>query len=958
MATSLVVLLSSPPRSPLGTVSISSSPCLPSPSVLIQRARLTESPRASLLARNAIVGFKSATVLLQDEATRRDREGKPKAIKVTGQEVGNRGSSRGGKKTTKKGASMGKTEEQARIAPMKVTKVVRDTTTGKLGGRQLASREDLLAHKHPIPFTIDSGVIGEATNGDHDLLFNGAMRRRIDWTPPKNTVPTIDLSMAPSLSPISREDDLTGPAASGSIGKSFKDFVGRFGYEGGELSTHTAVPRRQLVDSGTRKRQWVELVDPPSAVAPTNMNEYIDGVALAGTASAEMVAKETLSVELTPLMAVGIAQEQAFRGGPAKKRAATKKTPTENVSKERAPRKKPKTITEQATMPYGVRSPPPAPVLQREEAEAHNDVGVEVTVVKTAPPPKRSRKARPAQAGSGSSKARPTPRRKKAKESDPSPTLLSPRSAFKKMDEQVVLFGTSSQLAREGSPSPALPMPLGQVIPQLEPKEAMVSIGDISRDHTLPYSSATCGLWSAASRDLNGSLMEIDVVDLASTPKARNGVVEAARLVIPVWSQKPPEAATPLENCSEDWVHAGDGNGPAMDLEYVSGLQPDSAHSRNSDPFTEADQTKLAGPGSSQIQLLPDKELGSAVATDVYSLVRGHPTLAEPASTRPQMPDYTGYPTSQLSSELVLYGFKPVKGRKKMIELLEKCWEGKNKMTLATPGIPERRTNIPISGGIENARSVGRGELVAGEPCHSVKTKQTASVGSGESVLKKPGGRSKAPTLASIVLVGGLTQASTKISECRSQGELLTGLGNISSPKRPRGRPKKNVLIGNTGLLQKGARRRGVEAAKTAKQKILSNTDSDQETDNLNKVALSSAPYTPSTADSSSKTSAVPTPTLPDEAKQQRRFDYISRAVTSQPSPENASSMPSFHQKILMYDPIVLEDLTAWLNTKGLADIGVDTEVGAAEVRAWCERNSICCLWKDPLWGRIKSRCR
>ncbi|KAK3676696.1 5'-flap endonuclease [Recurvomyces mirabilis] len=107
---------------------------------------------------------------------------------------------------------------------------------------------------------------------------------------------------------------------------------------------------------------------------------------------------------------------------------------------------------------------------------------------------------------------------------------------------------------------------------------------------------------------------------------------------------------------------------------------------------------------------------------------------------------------------------------------------------------------------------------------------------------------------------------------------------------------------------------------------------------------------------------------------------------------------PSWHQKILLYDPIVLEDLTAWLNEQKLrievrrlkpkskaksggkgkgkkkkADEIAPGEVVSAAVPAqeietlqeelqawmvqkWCEEKSICCLWKEGLRGGVRSR--
>jgi hypothetical protein len=39
----------------------------------------------------------------------------------------------------------------------------------------------------------------------------------------------------------------------------------------------------------------------------------------------------------------------------------------------------------------------------------------------------------------------------------------------------------------------------------------------------------------------------------------------------------------------------------------------------------------------------------------------------------------------------------------------------------------------------------------------------------------------------------------------------------------------------------------------------------------------------------------------------------------------------------------------------GLGRVGVDEEVGTAVVRAWCEEKSVCCLWKENLWGGVRA---
>ena len=71
----------------------------------------------------------------------------------------------------------------------------------------------------------------------------------------------------------------------------------------------------------------------------------------------------------------------------------------------------------------------------------------------------------------------------------------------------------------------------------------------------------------------------------------------------------------------------------------------------------------------------------------------------------------------------------------------------------------------------------------------------------------------------------------------------------------------------------------------------------------------------------------------------------ITRAVRSQPQTRSANSSRqlTWHEKILLYNPISLEDFTVWLNTKGLGSVGEDGEISAGFVREWCESKGICC---------------
>lgn len=111
-------------------------------------------------------------------------------------------------------------------------------------------------------------------------------------------------------------------------------------------------------------------------------------------------------------------------------------------------------------------------------------------------------------------------------------------------------------------------------------------------------------------------------------------------------------------------------------------------------------------------------------------------------------------------------------------------------------------------------------------------------------------------------------------------------------------------------------------------------------------------------------------------------FTRITAAVKGSPHVTDPTK-PNWHQKILLYDPIVLEDLTAYLNTHDLrvnvqrtkrkaptksrkkkdAPVETGSEVETVEeelqawmVQKWCEEMSVCCLWKGGLRGGVRAQ--
>jgi hypothetical protein len=149
-----------------------------------------------------------------------------------------------------------------------------------------------------------------------------------------------------------------------------------------------------------------------------------------------------------------------------------------------------------------------------------------------------------------------------------------------------------------------------------------------------------------------------------------------------------------------------------------------------------------------------------------------------------------------------------------------------------------------------------------------------------------------------------------------------------------------------------------------------------------------SKPKASSTDPSLTPVHRIPTPHLVWDTLKAHIFSLITAHVRSL-TPTTDPARPSWHEKILMYEPIVLEDFTTYLNThttirtykkatkiqikawnKGLKVSGkeelgvleweqvvlaVDKDLEAVQVQAWCESMSVCCIWGE---GRGKGGVR
>lgn len=57
-----------------------------------------------------------------------------------------------------------------------------------------------------------------------------------------------------------------------------------------------------------------------------------------------------------------------------------------------------------------------------------------------------------------------------------------------------------------------------------------------------------------------------------------------------------------------------------------------------------------------------------------------------------------------------------------------------------------------------------------------------------------------------------------------------------------------------------------------------------------------------------------------------------------------------------MYDPVILEELTVWLNQEGLGRVGVDEEVTVGEVRDWCNTMGVVGVARETNQNKERTR--
>jgi Slx4 endonuclease len=936
-ATGGVILLSSSPprvfaRSPTAVDNTSSSPTLPSPEAIFasQRSQLSQNVRLAQQASCRRVdgsqrfrttstsregvgdGFcSSATLLLKEMRT---KENVPILKRLPSSKAGGRPAI---VKQRDRGLSSARGDLSRR------EKDVDDAN--------LEPGHSTVARNEPVDL---SSTPRACPNRElSPLRLDKAPSRRLDWTPP-----TIRTSQGASKPP--------PPSFSGNL-------LGNFGYDAAVNGPRKIPVTSNYDEVFPIKRRKLDIVENVTAAQTNSM------VALPLVPNTERSTKDT------------------------------------STKRNKSPKKKYTTITGLATSHYfGDGRNEASSMMQYLSASQQRAQSDEVTDI----PDTAKRK-------------KTTKKMKAAKKAAPKPVLLSPDSAMKVFEGQDTLFGSASQLARDESPTL-----IRDTVQAIKQSEGTTLMSDpISTQITIPTSEPTetpkaydkrgvskfvktRNLWSAAGRDEENALLQVDTVDMFDSPAIRLAFAGKDALLEPsaprFRDSESPEKQIRGQEAGKKVINSGS---------KCNAVRPmiNSWQRHDTSSVIDIDQLGLRTPRSlashkahHQARGLHTTAATKSSSNEVPNKASGAETGKAPKASAIPKPSFNGFTTDQLATRLKSYGFKPIKKREKMIEILNKCWEDQHNR--------ENGQNVGNTDSLDKTIEMSHSDFLS--KVHDISARPVPKVKNARGRPKKEGtapaekktsrkSKSEKPVEASATGEKDTLPTTTKRGKSDAQPRSRKPKAAAATPTKPsplkptskaKSRADKalvsedNVLdiddiedddgtsdiedvhIDNTGV------KTTVRTAKQRASSVPPSSDAFEPASWLRekcpptRVEETGTALHPSSISTSITATATPLsdktvtpPSTSSTSSQSNLTSQITLAITTFKTPpdHNSQQNPTFHQKILMYDPIILEDLAAWLNTEGFKQIGEDREVGPIEVRSWCEERGICCLWRGGWRG-------
>ena len=340
-------------------------------------------------------------------------------------------------------------------------------------------------------------------------------------------------------------------------------------------------------------------------------------------------------------------------------------------------KKKPQTITDKATEQYQLRDPTSKQSL-RTYFPSSNEVGA-ADLVRGQQPTTSTDSQKATSLIANTEIVRTNLAARTGNGQKPS----NPKDALEALDGQDLLFGTSSQLVREESPTVLqnIQRAMRATEPSVDASRAKrtddASGSPSARTSFAPLWKPTKSLWSAASRDSGGSLLETSFIDLSNHPCENESPAAAG-------DRGDKGSATPLPE-----LHI-----PSAKPSISGSVETESSTIQHL-PLDRAINTSRAIPRSLAEGTLRSRPKPKAKVFE-KAKPRGKKATVSKDQLPDEMPKYETFTIGELAQAVAAYGFKPIKRRETMISLLVQCWEcmsgrklasGKEQDRLPSPGI-------------------------------------------------------------------------------------------------------------------------------------------------------------------------------------------------------------------------------------------------------------------------------
>ncbi|KAG9895431.1 hypothetical protein KCU98_g12175, partial [Aureobasidium melanogenum] len=806
--------------------------------------------------------------------------------------------------------------------------------------------------------TLDSGVppVVPVEAPIEVLDLDPAPRRKRDWTPPTDSFlpPSFQQSSDTSPNPESaatpdhESNEYTGYAP---VASDFTRLMGDFAYQEDNARPAPSLSRTPS-DGPTTKRKRLDPVDV--------------------TATEEPKKRKKKAVE------------------PKEPKEPKPKPP----KKPKAPKKKPLTITALATAAYL----PQSASTDADQTKLISDffpqpqsdavtLPAEAAVVKTTISKKNFRAA----------EDKPAPKRKRAVKKvqitvpEIHVKLDSPEAARENAKRQQWLFGSSSQLAAAESPTE-----LRDLQQALKESEDMISSQqmDISRatscahvpsaphGTSLSIGQADRALWMSAARDFEDSTFASD------ESRDNDNLVAVSE---PLRPQYPPSSANSAPDSRLSEVR------PQIEVLTISSSAPKELESPDSG-YVDVDEVGDASPSTTRLSDRPTDI--PPVSSKTRAVANGDSKLLEIISL-----DTT--PETEVLPRRVLSTRDP------NTNITRQTFDAEDKTSDVSPRKPTTKPSV-VSLDSPKKRLVGRPRKMISDAAQISPIAIRQVFVDSSTLSAREEARQKflaaSPTRVSLQpLQGGLhdIQPSITLGPRSKSKNRLSESGpapNIVSPTRPRGRPRRSPSPGDLPVPSQLRKLPSLPSAPSQHVAVAEPSSDYLDIDAISDIDIATHAPSPSRRTPASPPKATlefdrppPTP-LPTIAVSTTRcsakqilaewpgiaptlFPKITKTVRSTP-PSQDHKTPTWHEKMLLYDPIVLEDLTLWLNAQGVrievsvpkvvkgkgkkkADaietVEESTEMVQEElqpwmVQKWCEEHSICCLWKEGLRGGVRQK--